>query len=308
MDGVVSVVLAAGLGQRMLSNKPKVLHTIAEKPMVSLLLDVVEQTQSLRSYVVTGYKHELVEQEVSKRATCVWQKEQLGTGNAVSQIVPYLSDDNNCSYVVILCGDVPLLRSNTIDRLIDKTVQENLDGTVLAVDLSNPLGYGRIVEDDDGYVRCIVEEKLASDYEKNISRVNTGAYCFKKSSLLLALQSMICQKNVNEYLLTDVVDILYRRGQKVKHLVLDDPMEAMGINSREDLILADKIFQQRYKQTLIQKGVLFVAPELSYVALDVKFGTDVTVEPFVVIHRGSCIPSGAKVASFSNIFKDSKIC
>lgn len=297
---IASIILAAGLGKRMSSDLPKVLHPIAEKPMISLLLDTLERSCLSKHFVITGYKASLVEQEVGERAVCVLQKEQLGTGHAVAQAESSLLGISY-DYVVVLCGDAPLFRAQTIDMLINRARSKDLGGVVLSMDVADPKGYGRIVEDDQGYVRCIVEEKIANDQEKQIGRVNTGAYCFRTDVLFKALKSVSCCPEVNEYFLTDIVEILYNQGRQMQTVVVADPYETMGINSREELVLADRLFQQRYKEELMRQGVTFVAPELSYVALDVDFGDNVTVEPFAVIHRGSHIPAGTTVSSFSNI-------
>lgn len=241
---VAAVILAAGQGTRMVSGLPKVLHTINDRAMISILLDTVSKISIQKSVVVTGFQANKVEQEVGKRAVCVFQEEQLGTGHAVLQAESALRGFSG--YILILCGDAPLFRAKTLESLLWAVEEDSLDGAVFSMKLDHPFGYGRIVKNIQGLVEYIVEEKSASDKEKAITEVNSGVFCFRAEALWSSLHEINCQNTAGEYYLTDVVKILSRKGCPVMAKTMNDAREAMGVNSPEDLAQARLVYRELY--------------------------------------------------------------
>ncbi|OED34321.1 hypothetical protein AB834_06805 [PVC group bacterium (ex Bugula neritina AB1)] len=300
---VAAVILAAGLGKRMESSLPKVLHEVAEKPMISIILETLRDTPVSKSYVITGYGADLVQKEVSEFSVeCLFQRAQLGTGHAVSQILD-CPDFVDYDYVLILCGDVPLLTATMLTDLIDEVASNQVEGALLGCDINDPYGYGRVVQDENSYVHKVVEEKVATLEEKKISRINSGIYCFKRDALFEALKKLPYRETVQEMFLTDIFEIFYAEKKKVKFVLTKSFESILGVNSKKDLAFVNTLFQKRYKKSLMEQGVCFVDPDSSYVALDVEIGEGVTVEKGAVIHRGSKILPGTVVKAFSNVEK-----
>lgn len=241
---MVIIVLAAGLGKRMKSDLPKVLHKILNKPMIEYVLDTLSFFLSARIIVVVGYQADKVTKILKDRnVEIVIQKEQLGTGHAVAQTSKLLSDFEGD--ILVLCGDTPLLKSNTLERLICIHKQSNATITILTATLSDPTGYGRIITDSSNYVCEIIEEKDTNQFQKGINLVNTGTYCFKSKKLFSALQKITNDNKQGEFYLTDVVRILKEEGEKIVALEAIDPIEVMGINTQDDLRKAEEIILKR---------------------------------------------------------------
>jgi len=234
------IVLAAGLGKRMKSNLAKVLHKVCNRPMIEYVVDTLSFFLSARIVVVVGYQAEkVIDLLKDKKVEIVIQKEQLGTGHAVAQaegILSYFEGD-----VLVLCGDTPLLKRNTLERLIQTHQQSNATITILTATLTDPTGYGRIIIDSLGNVCKIIEEKDATQEQKTISLVNTGVYCFKNKKLFATLKKITNNNNQGEFYLTDVVEILKEEGEKIVAIEAPDPSEVMGINTQDDLKKIEKI-------------------------------------------------------------------
>ena len=239
---VMAVVLAAGKGSRMKSGTPKVLSLLNEKP----LIDYVIQSLSLISQIdkivlVLGYKKDLVEEHCKKyNVDYAYQKDQNGTADAVFSAKSFFSD---FSSILVTCGDMPFISMNSFKSLIDLHHKNNDDMTILTANFSNPYGYGRIVRDADNKVFSIVEEKDATVFQKKNKEVNTGTYLFKTSSLTSFLSKIGTNNKQGEYYLTDLVNIYYQNSLSVSSLCLKNQDESLGINSREDLIKAEKILE-----------------------------------------------------------------
>jgi len=298
------IVLAAGNGKRMNSDLPKVLHKISAKPMVSILIDTLKEAGIKDIVAVTGYKEELVRLELGERVSYVTQKEQLGTGHAVIQAKEYFKAKKG--RVLILCGDVPLIRNETLQSLMQMNERPEIDATVVSMELAEPAGYGRIIKDNTGRVVKIVEEKDATEEEKKVTEVNTGLYCFKIEDVFAALDEVTNNNKQKEYYLTDVIDILNKKKKNVRSLKLNDPFESTGINSRKDIYLAEKYLQKRIAEKIINSGVTIVSPDLVYIEEDVEVGKETIIEPFVRIGRGARIGTGCIIGSFVYI-KESEI-
>ncbi|MDH3215606.1 MAG: NTP transferase domain-containing protein [Candidatus Krumholzibacteria bacterium] len=229
-----AIILAAGKGKRMSSDLPKVLHELGNRPMVSYVLDAVQPIVGDRAYVVVGYRaEEVIEACCNHAVHFVRQEEQLGTGHAVMQCEDALADFSG--NVVVLNGDVPGLRSETIRMFLDYHKEHCAAATVLTAVLDNPTGYGRIVTDGDGSLVAIVEEKDADENAKKIAEINSGLFSFDKGKLYDALRSIDRSNAQNEYYLTDVISTLRSKGEIVRAFRVDDAREVAGVNTDDEL-------------------------------------------------------------------------
>ncbi len=228
------VILGAGMGKRMNSDLPKVLHPIGGRPMILHVIDTVRQLAPERVVVVTGYQAERVESACAGTGVeFVRQREQLGTGHAVVQAAPALAAFDGT--VVVLNGDVPGLRAETIRRFVGAHHRAGSVATVLTAELEDPAGYGRIVRDAQGQLLRIVEHKDASPEELALREVNSGLFCFEADALFPALKRVGRRNSQNEYYLTDVIGLLRTEGRPVGAFRVDDPREVAGVNNPEEL-------------------------------------------------------------------------
>ncbi len=234
-----AVILAAGKGTRMKSDLPKVLHDIEGKPLLSYVLDAAKGAGAEKIIVIIGHQAQMVRERFAD-CGCVFVKQepQLGTGHAVLQAKKELNNYNGLT--LILCGDVPLLKPETIKNLIKEHVQTDSCLTVLTTLVPDAHGYGRIVKDKKGDIEKIVEQLDATDDEKKISEINTGIYCVNTPFLLSALEKIENKNNKQEYYLTDIVEIARRECRKAHACVTNDYIEVMGINTPDELIRAGK--------------------------------------------------------------------
>jgi UDP-N-acetylglucosamine pyrophosphorylase len=245
-DKIAFIVLAAGLGTRMKSKKAKVLHEINSKPMILHILETTNYIVEKNIVVVVGYQAEQVIKIVSENHKVCFAKQdkQLGTGHAVLTAIPYI--DQYTENVVILCGDVPLVHSETLKMLIIDHLKAGSDMTILSTQVIEPEGYGRIVVDAENLVKKIVEEADADQNEKKINMINTGIYCIRKEFLFDAIKKIKPNNVQGEFYFTDIINIGYQEQKKIRAITLgNDPCEFMGINSIEDLEKAEKIVCNR---------------------------------------------------------------
>lgn len=240
------IILAAGKGVRMKSNLPKVAHLLAGKSLVERVVTTAEHFKPEKIVVVVGYKKEVVIDCLLgfDNITFVEQKVQLGTGHAV-----YITRDNFNDFdgtVIIMPGDVPLLKEKTLENLIKVHEEKQAAATVLTVDLDDPTGYGRIVRNDEGYVEKIVEHKDASEEIRKVKEISSGIFCFDARELFSVLPKIDQDNSQNEMYLTDALELLKKEGKSIAAVKVDDPIEVAGINSKEQL-------QELGKQYLSQK-------------------------------------------------------
>lgn len=242
---VAVIILAAGLGTRMKSNKAKVLHEILGRPMIMYVLETSQKVAGNNVIVVIGHQAEKVRKTLSENYELIFalQEKQLGTGHAVLCALPYIPED--IEEVVILCGDVPLLTSDTVMRLLDDHVKAKRDISLLAVEIDNPKGYGRILLDEMGRLSGIVEEADATEEQKRIKTINTGIYCVKKEFLLDSLRKINSDNAQCELYLTDIIEIGYKEKKDVGVLIGNDFEEIIGINKRQDIKTAENIMSKR---------------------------------------------------------------
>lgn len=246
MNDTGIVILAAGKGTRMKSDKAKVLHELIGRPMISYVVETSTRISKDNIVVVIGHQAERVKQTVSKefRVRYAVQDEQLGTGHAVMCALPHLG--NNVENVIILCGDVPLISIETISALVDKMKIDNCDISMLAVEIDNPTGYGRVIVDqDDGSVKNIVEEADSNAEEKKIRIINAGIYCIKKDYLEQTLDRIKSDNAQGEYYLTDIIEIGNKDGKKIGLIIGENVDEIIGINDKKNLMLVEEIMKDR---------------------------------------------------------------
>jgi bifunctional UDP-N-acetylglucosamine pyrophosphorylase/glucosamine-1-phosphate N-acetyltransferase len=238
-----AVVLAAGKGTRMKSDLPKVLHLIAGRPLLDHVLDTVEAVGIDHTVVVVGHQADLVESTCRRDGMdFVLQEPQLGTGHAVQVTVDNLRTGGYC---VVLAGDVPLLRAETLKRLIVGTVSSGAAGVVLTCLVEDAGAYGRIVKDPDGRIQKIVEARDASEAELAIGEYNTGVFCFKTDLMIEAVDSLTTDNQQGEYYLTDTVAYLVGVGYPVEAVATNDPDEVVGINTVNELAEAEQLLARR---------------------------------------------------------------
>lgn len=279
------VVLAAGEGKRMRSSTAKVLHEIAGKSLVSHVLSAVGGLKPERVIAVVGHQSEAVSSEIQGRATCVIQAEQLGTGHAVAQARGPMR--GFAGDVVVVCGDVPLIRTATLRRLVQAHRRRDAVATVLSMIVDEPDGYGRIITGDGGQV-SIVEHADASSSQRRLDEVNTGTYCFDARFLFAALAKLGRDNALGEYYLTDLME-LASHDRRAARLVLDDCAEGLGVNSRAELAQAEALMQERLIARCMNNGVTFVDPATVYLSASTRIGRDSVIGPNVRIEGETLI-------------------
>jgi UDP-N-acetylglucosamine diphosphorylase/glucosamine-1-phosphate N-acetyltransferase len=248
-SNIAIIILAAGKGTRMKSNKAKVLHEIMGRPMIAFVTETAQKVAGRNVILVVGHQSDKVRAAVSAEASDItWalQKEQLGTGHAVQCALPYLAKE--VEDVIILCGDVPLLTAETIRTLHADHQQAGRDISLLAVAVENPTGYGRIIMDRQRNLIGIVEEADADAAQKDINLINTGIYCVNRRYLTAALTRITPDNAQGEYYLTDIIAIGYREGMRVGVLVGEDADEIIGVNTIADLASATHIMHARQSE------------------------------------------------------------
>jgi len=287
-DNLEVIILAAGLGTRMKSKTIKILHRASGRPIIDYVLDLAAELTSRQPVMVIGHQREAVQKSVGDRARFAVQEEQLGTGHAVLQAAPAVEGAGD-KRVLILSGDVPLTRPETLRRLVEEHERSGNALTLLTMKPDDPGMYGRIVRDPAGNVVRIVEAKDASDEEKAIGEVNAGIYVFGIAHLFDNLRNLSNSNAQGEYYLTDLLSVLRDAGHRVGAVVVDDPVEALGVNSRRDLAQVEEEIQRRVVDRLMAEGVTFRNPATVVIDSTVSIGPDTVIYPFVTLEGKTSI-------------------
>ena len=298
------LVLAAGLGTRMKSSRAKVLHEIGGLPLINYVSRTAKSLSPRRVYVIVGHQADEVSKtvaaEIGDLAEFVIQTEQRGTGDAVMSAKAQLADAN--SVVVILSGDVPLLKSETLMAFINSHREQHAACSILSVRLENPTGYGRIVRGEDDKFSRIVEQKDASPEERQIKEINSGIYCFDSGKLFDALTQVQPTNQQGEYYLTDVPEILLKQGENVNVFVHTDPREVSGVNTRAELAEFENLMRRNsIRKLMIDGGVTFIDPSHSYVSPQAEIGRDTIIYPGVSVEGSSVIGQRCEIRAGARI-------
>lgn len=308
------VILAAGQGSRMKSALPKVMHTLAEKPMLQHVIDSARQLQPQGLHVVIGHEGEQVEQAMADQGlSFVWQREQLGTGHAVAQAMPNIDQE---SVVLVLYGDVPLTRPDTLEKLTHIAAQGDLG--LLTVTLEDPTGYGRIIRNAVGDVVAIVEHKDATEQEQLVREVNTGILALPSAALHEWLPRLSSDNAQGEYYLTDVIAMAAEEGMRVRAIQPEAEQEVQGVNNRMQLAQLERWYQRQRAETLMASGVTLADPARIDIRGELTVGQDVLIdinaifEGEVVLEEGveigaNCIIRNASIGAGTRIEANSMI-
>ena len=303
------VILAAGEGTRMRSSRPKPLHHLCGRPMVMYVLDAASHDEIEAIVVVVGHGATWVENSLKERLrndtrlSFVEQSEQLGTGHAVTVALPTIAEriGDVEGDVLIVPGDTPLLRHDTVAKLLNHHRESQAALTVLSARVDDPFGYGRVVRARDATIARIVEERDATPEERLINEINTSIMVVRESLLGAALRKIGRQNSQNEYYLTDLVSALHDTGHLTNVMVLDDPTEAQGVNDRAQLASAEAALRQRINQEWMTRGVTMWDPGHTYVDADVQMEPDVSLLPGTIL-KGHCVlERGAQVGPNANL-------
>jgi bifunctional UDP-N-acetylglucosamine pyrophosphorylase / glucosamine-1-phosphate N-acetyltransferase len=289
---ITAIILAAGQGTRMNSDLPKVLHPVCGVPMIAHSLAAAKAASSETPLVIIGFGAEAVREFLGKKARCVIQDPQLGTGHAVRQAESTLRGKTDL--VLVTYADMPLLGAGTLRRLVDTQKINPGPLTILTVNASDPRGFGRVIRNAHGSVQAVVEEAAATDKQLSIHELNVGAYCFSAKWLWEALNKIKVSKK-GEYYLTDTVALAVQAGQEVQALVSADLQETIGINTRVHLAEAEVVMRQRINQAHMLAGVTIVDPASTYIEPGVKIGRDTVIWPNTYLRGTTVIGEGCVI-------------
>ena len=271
MTNTYAIVLAAGQGTRMQSDLYKVLHPVCGKSMVAHVIDNILNLGTDRIVTIVGHGAEKVEQVLGEKSEYALQEKQLGTAHAVQQAEKLIGDLTGTTIVV--CGDTPLIRPETMEALIAHHNGTGAKATILTAMADDPTGYGRIIRGEDGQVLRNVEQKDATAEEK-MAEINTGTYCFDNEALFATLKKVKNDNAQGEYYLPDVIGILQSEGALVSAYVTDDLSETLGINDRVVLSEAERVMRRRIAEKHMRNGVTIISPENTYISADAVIGRD----------------------------------
>ena len=303
---VMTLIMAAGKGTRMNSNKSKLVHKIYDKELVRRVVDLAKKIGSDDIVVVVGHLKEQVQAVLGDEVNYAYQDELLGTGHAVMQAKEYLKGKKG--KVVILYGDVPIIRKETLENLISKSIKNKEYATLLTAIYENPTGYGRIIRDEGGNIKGIVEEKDADPLQKkHIKEINSGIYCFDIEELLNAIDKIKPNNAQGEYYLTDVIKIMNEAGLKTGAVIVEDNTEILGVNDRAQLELLTRVLRMRINSYHMKKGVTIEDSQTTYIHDNVEIGKDTVIHPNTIIKSGVVIGENCEIGPNAYIREDCKI-
>lgn len=311
------LILAAGEGKRMRSSKPKVLHTLLGKAMVMHVLHAAEELSPRNIIIVTGHGSERVRAHIGAPQNLDWveQQEQLGTGHAVLECEATIQGGE---HVLIVCGDTPLLQASTLANLVEAHTHANASVSFMTATLPDATGYGRVVRDEQGEIKRVVEHRDASEEERLIGEVNTGIFCVRREDLFSLLKQVGNQNDQKEYYLPDIIPLALAEGKAVLGVPMQDAQEMYGINNRQQLAVAEQAMQKKIIEAWQLQGVTIENPESVRIEASVSIGSDTTIRagsqllgathigdeceigPYAVIHN-AWLDDRIKVLPFTHI-------
>lgn len=296
---VVGIILAAGKGTRMRSiynETAKVCFPIFDKCMIEYVVDSLKEAEITKLITIVGYKANEVQEVLKDKSEYVYQLEQKGTGHAILQTLPLLKKDQ---VAVIVCGDTPLLKKETIQALLKFHQDEQNQATILEAEVENPFGYGRLVKEQNRLLK-IVEERDASEEIKKIRTINTGVYVIDTNELLNYILKLQPSNAQNEYYLTDIFQLMVQDKKKVTCYKTSDSSEFLGVNDRIQLAKATKIIQKRINEKHMLNGVTIMDSDTTYIGKDVLIGNDTILYPNTQLFKNTIIGANCKIGP--NVF------
>ena len=304
-DNIMAIVLAAGKGTRMKSKKSKLVQKIYGKEIVKRAVENAQKAGIHDIVAVVGYQKEEVMDVLGDSVKYAYQEEMLGTGHAVMQAKEFFKGKKG--KVLVLNGDVPLLRPETLNKLVEKSIENREYATLLTAIYDNPTGYGRIIRDEGGNIEAIVEEKDTKASQRKIKEINAGIYCFDIEELFAALDKIKPNNAQGEYYITDVISIMNKKGLKTGAVIVEDNTEILGINDRIQLEMLTKVLQMRINTEHMKKGVTIEDVNNTYIYDDVKIGMDTVIHPNTIIKSGVEIGEDCEIGPNSYIREGCKL-
>ncbi|MFD0829582.1 bifunctional UDP-N-acetylglucosamine diphosphorylase/glucosamine-1-phosphate N-acetyltransferase GlmU [Neobacillus sp. M.A.Huq-85] len=299
MSNRYAVILAAGQGTRMKSKLYKVLHPVCGKPMVQHVVDQITKLDIEEMVTIIGHGAEMVKAQLGDKSLYALQEQQLGTAHAVIQAEEMLAGKKGTTIVV--CGDTPLIRAETMEALFNHHQELAAKATILTARIEDPTGYGRIIRNESGLVEKIVEHKDATEAERAINEINTGTYCFDNEALFEALLKVSNDNVQGEYYLPDVIEILKEQGEIVTAFQTDKFEETIGVNDRIALSTAERIMRNRINEDHMRNGVTLIDPDNTYIETDVQIGQDTVIYPGTILKGRTIIGSDCQIGPHSEI-------
>ena len=304
MKSIAAVILAAGQGTRMKSDLPKMLHRVAGRPLVAWSLHHAQALGIDPIVLVVGNGADAVRETIGDQVGYATQAQRLGTGHATLQAKELLQGRSDA--VLVLYGDMPTLRIETLRQLVDRQVSSAAALTILTVLSDDSMGFGRIVRDDQGHVRAIVEEAVATPEILALKELNCGVYCFDAAWLWRRLPDVQMTQPKGEYYLPDMVALALEDDCDIQSVTIDDVQEVQGVNTRIHLAASEAILRQRITERHMLAGVTFIDPASAYIEDGVQIGRDTTIQPNVVLQGETCIGAGCEIGA-NSIIRDARI-
>lgn len=302
---IYTIIIAAGKGTRMKSKHSKLIQKIYDKELIKRVRDLAVKIGSKQIITVVGHMREEIKAVLGDSVDYAIQEELLGTGHAVMQAVPFLEGKEG--KVVILYGDVPIIRPETIEKLIEKSIDSKEAATVLTAVYENPTGYGRIIRDKGGSIKTIREEKDATEEERQINEINAGIYCFDIDALLEALKEIKPNNIQKEYYLTDAIEIISNKGLRTGAFTVEDNTEILGVNDRGQLELITRVLRTRINTYHMLNGVTIEDTNTTYIHDNVTIGIDTVIKPNTTIKEGAVIGEDCIVGPYVYISENAII-
>lgn len=298
-NDIYVIIMAAGAGTRMKSKLPKMLHRVCGRPIIDYILDGANAVSEHLPILVVGHGAEELMDHIGHRAEYARQDEPLGTGHAVMMAAPYIEDKEG--YVVVLAGDTPLIREETLSSMVEYAIDGDYSAVALSTIVDDSTGYGRIVRTADGDFDKIVEHKDATEAERAINEINASMYCFRIDSLIESLKDLANDNAQGEYYLTDTLSIIKNHGKRVGVYCLDDYTEILGVNTRQQLSDAERLMRSRINNFHMDNGVTLIDPNSTYIGADVTIGED------TIIYPGNVLEGNTYIGANSILYPNNRI-
>ena len=289
-----TIILAAGIGKRMKSKTPKILHRILGRPIISFVLELARDVGSTQTILVVSDRSDAFFESLGDAVCYAIQKEPLGTGDAAARGLEKAENAN----VLILCGDVPLLQHRTILDLIKYHKNQRADVTILTCEINDPFGYGRIIRGPDGWIKEIIEQSDATPEQQMINEINAGVYYGNAGLLMSAISEITADNKQGEYYLTDAIHLIVKNGMAVSGYKIDRVEETIGINTQEQLAYARALVKERWFHLLMERGVHIEDPATTNIDLSVKIGDGVIIKPYSLVEGNTTINEGETIGPF----------